>query len=384
MKTLIISTILVLSLTAEFARAEDFVFFDDSPTSTSYDPSWCFVNAPSQLERVGEKFPVDEATVFMGNNSLRLHWTSQSSGNWGAAVAEIGWPGHDLSTQDLLNFWMYSDGDLAGEDLPNLYLEDTGNQKTGEVNMGGFTNSIISGQWQMFSMPLDTFYAIAGNANMSSIKTIFYGQSSTDGIEHTLYLDEIRMTSFGNSDTTAPAIPENLTAIGYDMHVDLSWTPVLDEDVAGYRIYRSNWGGSYTPVGYSEQDIPFFNHFLGETGLSGYYKVSAIDGSYNESELSESVEVSTQAQDDEAFLDMIQRATFRYFWDYAHPISKMALERTPGNSETVTSGGTGFGIMAIVVGAERGFVTRAEAAARLLEMFQFLELADRFHGAWSH
>jgi len=384
MKTLIISSILVLGLTAKFAQAEDYIFFDDSPTSTSYDPSWCFVNSPSLLERIGEKFPVDETTVFMGNNSLRLHWTSQAGGNWGAAVAEIGWPGHDLGTQDLLTFWMYSEGVLTNNDLPNIYLEDTGNQKTSPVNMGAFVDSIPMGQWQLVSMPLDTFYAVAGNANMSSIKTIFYGQSTSDASEHTLFLDEIRMTSFGNSDTTAPAVPANLAAVGYDLHVDLSWTPVDDEDVAGYRIYRSNWGGTYSLVGFAQPDIPFFNHFLGETNLSGFYKVSAIDGSYNESELSLSVEVSTQSQDDEAFLDMIQRATFRYFWDYAHPVSKMALERTPGNSETVTSGGTGFGIMAIVVGAERGFVSRSDAASRLLELFQFLETADRFHGAWSH
>nr|MBC8191883.1 hypothetical protein [FCB group bacterium] len=384
MKKLILSTLLLMSVTVEVAQAEDFVFFDDSPTSTSYDPSWCFVNSPSVLERIGEKFPVDEGTVFNGNNSLRLHWTSQSTGNWGAAVAEVGWAGHDLLTKDLLTFWMYTDAAIALDDLPLIYLEDTGGQKTGELNMGGFLESVSVGQWQQYSMPLDTFFVVAGNTNMSSVKTIFYGQSSSDNLEHTLFLDEIRMTSFGDADTIAPGIPANLTAVGYDQHIDLSWTPVEDEDVAGYRIYRSNWGGSYFLVGYTEMDIPFFNHFLGESGLSGYYKISAVDASYNESDFTEPIEVSTQALGDEAFLDMIQRSTFRYFWDYAHPVSKMALERTPGNNDIVTSGGTGFGIMATVVGAERGFVTRAEAAARLLELFQFLEGADRFHGAWSH
>ena len=384
MKTLLMSTLFLLSIAAEFAQAEDFVFFDDSPTSTSYDPSWCFVNSPSVLERIGEKFPVDESTVFAGNNSLRLHWTSQSTGDWGAAVAEIGWPGHDLLTKDLLTFWMYTDEPIALDDLPLLYLEDTGGQKTGKLNLGGFLESVSVGQWQQYSMPLDTFFTVAGSTNMSSIKTIFYGQSSSDNLEHTLFLDEIRMTSFGDVDSIPPATPANLTAVGYDMHIDLSWSPVEDEDVAGYRIYRSNWGGSYFQVGYMEMEIPFFNHFLGETGLSGYYKISAVDNSYNESDLTDPIEVSTQALGEEAFLDMIQRSTFRYFWDYAHPVSKMALERTPGNNDIVTSGGTGFGIMAIVVGADRGFVSRAEAAAHLLELFQFLEGADRFHGAWSH
>lgn len=54
-------------------------------------------------------------------------------------------------------------------------------------------------------------------------------------------------------------------------------------------------------------------------------------------------------------------------------------------STTVTTGGTGFGIASIVVGAERGFITRAAAAARLLQILDFLENdLTRYHGVWAH
>jgi hypothetical protein len=56
---------------------------------------------------------------------------------------------------------------------------------------------------------------------------------------------------------------------------------------------------------------------------------------------------------DEEFLDMVQRATFRYFWDYAHPVSGLARERL-GSGEIVTTGGSGFGVMALLVGIENG------------------------------
>ena len=87
---------------------------------------------------------------------------------------------------------------------------------------------------------------------------------------------------------------------------------------------------------------------------------------------------------DEELLDLVQQRTFGYFWDYAHPVSGLARERL-GSGDTVTSGGSGFGIMAIPVGIERGFITREEGAARLKTIVSFLtEKADRFHGAFPH
>lgn len=86
---------------------------------------------------------------------------------------------------------------------------------------------------------------------------------------------------------------------------------------------------------------------------------------------------------DEELLTLIQRQTFKFFYDYAHPASGMTRERF-GSGETVTSGGSGFGMMALIVGIERGFITRAEGMARFEKMVSFLETCDRFHGAWSH
>src|SRR5690606_32478111 len=86
---------------------------------------------------------------------------------------------------------------------------------------------------------------------------------------------------------------------------------------------------------------------------------------------------------DDELLTLVQRQTFRYFWDFAHPASGMARERnTSGN--TVTSGGSGFGIMALIVGMERHFINRAQGMERMDKILAFLEKADRFHGAWAH
>jgi hypothetical protein len=86
---------------------------------------------------------------------------------------------------------------------------------------------------------------------------------------------------------------------------------------------------------------------------------------------------------DEELLTLVQKQTFKYFWDFGHPASGMARERD-SSGDVVTSGGSGFGLMAIVVGIDRNFISRSEGVERLDKIVSFLEDADRFHGAWSH
>lgn len=97
------------------------------------------------------------------------------------------------------------------------------------------------------------------------------------------------------------------------------------------------------------------------------------------------------SSDDEKIFTDVQRTTFQYFWDGAEPNSGLARERFhmdnvyPQNDKMViTSGGGGFGVMAILVGIERGFITRKQGVERMERIINFLETADRFHGAWPH
>ena len=86
---------------------------------------------------------------------------------------------------------------------------------------------------------------------------------------------------------------------------------------------------------------------------------------------------------DDELLTKIQQQTFKYFWDFGHPYSGLTRERNT-SGDVVTTGGSGFGIMALIVGIERGFITRTEGTGRLETILDFLETADRFHGVWPH
>jgi hypothetical protein len=94
---------------------------------------------------------------------------------------------------------------------------------------------------------------------------------------------------------------------------------------------------------------------------------------------------------DDSLMTLIEYRTFQYFWDGAEPVSGGARERFhadnvyPENDKhIITSGGTGFGVMAILVGIERGFITRQQGMERLTKFVAWLEKADRFHGVWPH
>ena len=88
---------------------------------------------------------------------------------------------------------------------------------------------------------------------------------------------------------------------------------------------------------------------------------------------------------DNALLDLVQQQTFKYFWDFGHPVSGLARERSNATPETVTSGGSGFGVMSIVAGINRNFITRAQGLARMQTIVKFLKnTAQKFHGAFPH
>ncbi|MEO6231032.1 MAG: glucoamylase family protein [Ferruginibacter sp.] len=91
---------------------------------------------------------------------------------------------------------------------------------------------------------------------------------------------------------------------------------------------------------------------------------------------------------DSALLDLVQKQTFRYFWDFAHPVSGLARERSNESfgygSDVVTIGGTGFGVMSIITAADRKWITRDTATKMLRKMVLFLAKADAYHGVFPH
>lgn len=91
---------------------------------------------------------------------------------------------------------------------------------------------------------------------------------------------------------------------------------------------------------------------------------------------------------DEDLLDLVQRQTFRFFWEGAHPVSGLAHDRRTTREEPVDDligvGGSGFGLMALIVALKRGWITREAALERIGRMLDLLTRAPCFHGIYPH
>ncbi|AYA65552.1 glucoamylase family protein [Alteromonas sp. RKMC-009] len=171
---------------------------------------------------------------------------------------------------------------------------------------------------------------------------------------------------------------------GYDSHVELNWES-LHEEGTRYRVQVTQDGKNWHTR--LETNSAFAMDFVRDLGtnLTLQYRLMEVNGD-TETELATG-EAKTRDFTDDELLDMVQRYTFRYFWDHAEPSSGMARERIPfmdQDGDIVTTGGTGFGIAAIITAAERGWVNRKAAVARLNKMTDHLEQFERFKGMWAH
>src|SRR6266704_694673 len=373
--------------------------FDNSITPDSYFYSSGSVQAPSKVNLIRGKLPVDTHVFRTPPNSLRIEWRSQQGGSWEAEVKGAAFrnrlPG--LSGKNLY-FWCYSAEAIRAFDLPRIVLSTTPEglqvaQFPGSFSrplpLGQFSGDIPAGRWVQVRIPFSTVSS-AGiyEFRPEQLQNVIFLQGSADNAPHTLVVDEFRVddeakASAGSSPSSLPA-PQHLQAKGYDRHIMLSWDPVTSAELGRYVIYRSLDEAEFQPIGIQIPGTHRYSDFLGKAGVSARYKVVAQDNRYRDSSPSAVVWASTKELSDEELLTMLQEACFHYYWEGADPHSGMTRESIPGDDRIVATGASGFGIMALVVGVDRHFISREEGLTRVVQIVDFLEKADRFHGAWAH
>jgi len=180
-------------------------------------------------------------------------------------------------------------------------------------------------------------------------------------------------------------VPFELKGQAYPAHTELSW---VNRVGFVYEIYRSVDGGVKF-IKSCETSSDSYLDFFGkpvEKEQTFVYRVIPKGMSVESADAAKfEIKVTVLPATDDALLDMTQRYTTRYFYDYAQPQTGLARERSNDvNGDIITTGGTGFGIMALVAGAERKYFTRNGALRTIAKIVSFLEKTERFHGAWSH
>lgn len=189
---------------------------------------------------------------------------------------------------------------------------------------------------------------------------------------------------FAKAGVTTFEIPKGIKAVPYPAHIELSWNA---KSGVTYEIYRSN-GNENKFVKYHETKEGFLIDFPTKESVAKKYSYRILPKGFDIANLKTKdfeVTATLQPPADENLLDMTQQYTTRYFYDFADPKTGMARERSNDrNGNIVTTGGSGFGIIALIAGAERNYIKRNEAFKTIEKMVNFLEKAERFHGAWAH
>jgi hypothetical protein len=216
---------------------------------------------------------------------------------------------------------------------------------------------------------------------MARINKAFLAQNNaaTFNVQRTMFVDELR---FSASDATPPATPAGLQGLAFERHVDVVWTTPVASDVESHRIERLV-NGVWTPISWADARAGGEMLWMGPS-VACTLRVAAEDWSFRSSAPGPEYRLATRSLSDPDFMDMIQRSSFRYFWEGAHPTSGLIRERT-SSGDVCASGGTGFGLMSIPVGIERGYITRAQGVARVLQVLGFLGTqTERHWGAYPH
>ncbi len=371
------------------AQSQTIWFFRDAANVNYYDSGITTLTPPSTFEQAGpsnDKIPASSTIFFQGTNSLKLHWNSKTGGDWAAYIIDPSFKYQDINASDSIAFQVFAPTGLTKAEMPKIFLEcGPGSTKSQKYNISDYNNDIAPNTWTIVRVPLNIFFTDAGNngVDFTNTKSIVFGQNAADGIDHTIYIDNVRTYYGGNSGANILTAPTNLSALNGDAHIEFNWTPA--QNASSYEFYQSTDGINYTLHKAIQSGRPYFLDYLGEGFADKNYtfKMRAFNANGDVSDFSNIVSVSTKTLSDTALLTMVQRQTFRYFWEYGHPNSGMARERN-SSGDVVTIGGTGFGISAMVVAADRGFVPRADATTRLLKITDFLLKANRFHGAFPH
>ncbi len=397
MRTMMICCCVAWLVTAGTAQGDTayyrHIFFDNSLTPDAYYYSTGKVSAPSKLSLERGRLPLETNIAISPPNALRLEWTSAVNGGWDARIDVMRFRNRQIRFEGTyLYMWCYATARIPAGALPVLRVLDINSQFSGGLPLGSLTGDLPGGRWTQIKIPLDTFRSASiHELTPNLLQSIVLSQGEADGLSHTLILDEIKIDSAEEaagqealSERSSLASPTNLKATGFERHIDLTWDAAAGPELQHYRIERSTDGGPFMGVGIQVPGITRFTDFLGRVGQKATYRVVSVDREYRDSAPSPAVTASTHPMTDDELLTMLQEACFRYYWEAADPTSGLALENIPGDDRIVATGASGFGLMALIVGTERGFITREQSVRRFERILDFLERAPRYHGAWSH
>ena len=360
----------------------NYTFFTNSNMSGYYFSSQTFESGGSTIANVKGRLPLLEYDCHTPGNLLKLQYKNVRGGKWSAAIFYREKRGMDhFKKANTLSFWMVL-RDYPGitSELPRVQLM----RKDSSLSSSFAIKNSFSGYWRQVNIPLKLLINDNNFDPKNFIAVVFSYENGKENKEHLVFIDDIEFTNTENTGkiTTHPVITS--VSNEYAKHIDITWDKITDKSIRLVKIYRSADGKRISVVGVQEPYLNRYTDYCGETGKKYFYSIAFLDHNYKETKRSGFVAGSTRAMTEDELLTMVQKASFRYYWEAAEPASGLAKENIHGRQNMIATGASGFGIMALLVGTERKFISRKESIDRFIKILSFLEKADRFHGVYPH
>ncbi len=374
---LVLAGLLLAALPLPAQSKPDVIVFDETESVGGvkyYDSSFGAASAPSTLTLAGpgsDKLMINTNQHYTGKVCGAFGWKSGAGGTWTMFVARPGWVTADV--RGYSNVVLYLNGPLGlpADQLPKVGLESSPpDQRTPALNLSGYLPGGLDSDtntWQRVVIPLSAFQPY-GAFTLAALKDVYFTQGPADGLPHTLWLDDVRVVA-GGGGTNAPSLsaPQGLAALTGDQSVVLHWDPNPEAGVAGYNVYRAAAAnGSFARLTPNPATSLSWADLIVTNGQPYYYYVRAVNGAGQEGTNSATVNASPQPfADDNAFLDYVQHTAFDYFWYEANPTNGLVRDRSEPYSEASIAA-TGFGLTALGIGIDHGWISRARGRARAL------------------
>src|SRR5260370_39085820 len=169
--------------------------FDNSLTQDAYFYSSGKASAPSSLELVHGKLPVDTQTFYTPPNALRLKWQSAQGGGWDAEVRVVNFRNREINfLGDTLYLWCFASEEIPAKDLPFVRLLDTGGNFSAPLKLVAFSGAIPAAPWIHIKIPRSRFCSASIHPfEPHHLRSIVFSQDTSDGAKDTPITDKFTL-----------------------------------------------------------------------------------------------------------------------------------------------------------------------------------------------
>ncbi len=225
--------------------------------------------------------------------------------------------------------------------------------------------------WQRRALALDDFGPL-GDVDPARIVGVVVENGAAATEERTLWIDAVEALAY-DGDPDGPASPTAITTEAGDRSVALRWTPAAG--ALGVYVYRqSAAGGPFERITPSAVRTDHFFDLGVTNGQAARYVLRSESANGLRPPIqgpdSPVVDATPLATRPDVYIEETAQRAFDYFWLEANPSNGLVKDRSTETSASSIAA-VGFGLSAITVAADRGWITRAQAVERTLATLAF-------------